>query len=62
MDHSMTHAMSLLRELRELEQDYAYLTSKSGYYTRENYSKMYRELNGRITTLKKQLVDHLDYV
>jgi len=62
MDHSMTYAMSLLRELRELNQDYSYLTSQSGYYTREKYSKMFQELTGRIDTLKKQLATHLDYV
>ena len=58
----MDHAMKLLRELRELEQDYSYFTSQSGYYTREKYSKMYQELGRRRVLLKEQLTTHLDYV
>jgi hypothetical protein len=58
----MEQAMTMLRELRELNQDYSYLTSQSGYYTREKYSKMYQELNRRRANLKEQLATHLDYV
>ena len=58
----MEQAMKMLRELRELNQDYYYLTSQSGYYTLEKYSKMYQELNRRRANLKEQLATHLDYV
>jgi|SanBayMetagenome_1026888.scaffolds.fasta_scaffold211775_1 ElaB/YqjD/DUF883 family membrane-anchored ribosome-binding protein len=58
----MEQAMTMLRELRELNKDYQYLVSQSGYYTREKYSKMYQELSRRIANLREQLATHLDYV
>ena len=49
--------MKLLRELRELDQDYAYLTSQSARVGRERYSKMYQEINRLRDSLQQ---DHLD--
>ena len=56
----MDWAMKLLRELRELDQDYTYLTSQSTRLGRERYSKMYQEITRRRDSLRKELENHLD--
>ena len=55
----MDWAMQLLRQLRELDEDYAYLTAKSARFVRADYSKIYQELNRRRESLKRELDSQL---
>ena len=54
-------AMRQLRELRELDADYAYLKSTTVVETiNQRYSKLHREIAQRRDSMRKELENHLD--
>ena len=56
----MDWAMKLLRELRELGNDMGYLTGQMrGRLAQDRYDKLYRELNRRRESLKRELDSQL---
>ena len=58
----MEWPMKLLRELRELDQDFAWLTANRERFSLDNYSKLNRELLRRRAGLEVELDKHLDSV